>query len=454
MTRVPVRWRLAVAFATALLLVLGVTAVVVHVRLRAELTDGVDTTLRSRLQTVSALSDGSGPVLPPRLVGEAEEGFAQLLDRDGELTASAGGAGAVVLTDAEVRQARSGRVRIERAVAGIEGRARVLAGPTADGVAVVGQSLEDRDEVLAAQRAGFLVGVPLAALLAALLGYLLAAAALRPVEEMRRRAATLSLAADEPLLPLPRAHDELRRLGETLNAMLARLRDSVERERRFVADASHELRTPIAVVRTELENALRAPDCPPSVREALDGGVAECDRLAQLAEDLLVLAATADGRLSVRPATLPAQELLRSLVDRYGDRAARGGRRIVVDAEPGCVLQVDPLLIRQALGNLVDNALRHGAGDVVVRAGREGEATVVEVADSGPGLGPDLAAVATERFTRGDAARSEGGAGLGLSIVDAIATAHGGGLEVEPDGRRAVLRLCLPRSQEGLRSSA
>ena len=155
---------------------------------------------------------------------------------------------------------------------------------------VVGQSLDDRDETLAGLVASFAIGGPIAVLLASLLGYALAAAGLRPVEAMRRRAAEVSLERDGERLPLPAAHDEIRRLGETLNEMLDRLRGSLERERRFVADASHELRTPVAVIKTELEGALRAGGHDPRVREALVAAVEECDHLAQLAEDLLVLA--------------------------------------------------------------------------------------------------------------------------------------------------------------------
>ena len=123
---------------------------------------------------------------------------------------------------------------------------------------------------------------------------------------MRRRAREVSLTRAGERLPLPAARDEIRRLGETLNEMLDRLQRSFERERRFVADAGHELRTPVAVVKTELEGALRTGDYGPEVREALVAAVEECDRLAQLAEDLLVVARAAEGELPVRPEELDA----------------------------------------------------------------------------------------------------------------------------------------------------
>src|SRR5439155_14979406 len=167
-------------------------------------------------------------------------------------------------------------------------------------------------------------------------------------------------------LPLPRAQDEIRRLGETLNEMLDRLRRSFERERRFVADASHELRTPVAVIKTELEGALRSGDFGPEVRESLVAAVEECDHLAQLAEDLLVIARASEGELPVQREELQIRPLLEGVRERFVDRAEQQGRRIRIDADDDRRLSADPLRLRQALGNLVDNALRHGDGQVVL----------------------------------------------------------------------------------------
>ncbi|HEX2411690.1 MAG TPA: ATP-binding protein [Solirubrobacteraceae bacterium] len=298
---------------------------------------------------------------------------------------------------------------------------------------------DDRNDVLAGLVTAFAVGSPLAVLVASLLGYALAGVALRPVEAMRARAAEVSLAPGDDRLPLPAAHDEIRRLGETLNDMLDRLSRSFERERRFVADASHELRTPVAVLKTELEGALRAGGHAPEVRTALVAAVEECDHLAQLAEDLLVIARSSEGRLPVRPERIAVDELLAGVRDRFTDRAHERGRGIHL-AVDGAQVTADPLRLRQALGNLVDNALRHGAGDITI-AGRAADGGVVlEVGDEGPGFGPEIAGRAFERFTRGDAARTRGGSGLGLAIVRAIAEAHGGKATIEGAG----VRLWLP----------
>jgi two-component system, OmpR family, sensor kinase len=477
-SRLPIRVRLTAAFALAMVLVLAAAGLFVYLRLKDDLDESVDAGLQARAAAVAGSGDASAA--EPE---EAEEGFAQVLSRSGKVVDEVGGAGEPALTAAErARAAAGGTVRVEREVPGIEGTARILAGPvTAElgaagdatggaagdpaggspgstaapatelDVFAVGQSLDDRDETLSGVVASFAVGGPVAVLLASLVGYLLASAGLGPVEAMRRRAGEISLTHEGERLPLPAAHDEVRRLGETLNEMLERLRRSFDRERRFVADASHELRTPVAVIRAELEAALRAGGHDAEVREALVAALEECDHLAQLAEDLLVVARAAEGELPVRREPVEVGALLEGVRARFGDRAREHGRQLRVEGGDGLRIDADDLRLRQALGNLVDNALRHGAGDIVLRArrGEAGGAVELEVIDHGAGFDPDLADRAFERFARGDAARTRGGTGLGLAIVRAIAEAHGGGARIVRDGDAgATVRLWLPTAGE------
>jgi signal transduction histidine kinase len=438
-SRLPLRVRLAALLALAMLVVLAAAGLFVYLQLADDLDDGVDTSLRARAAAVAATGRAAAGS-----VGDSEDGFAQVLAADGRVLSTTGAARALG-SEELARVAAGGEVEADREIDGVDGTARLLAVPRGDEAIVVGQSLEDRDETLAALAGSFAVGGPLAVLAVALLGYALAAVGLRPMEAMRARAAGISLDGDAERLPLPAARDEVRRLGETLNAMLARLHGSYERERRFVADASHELRTPIAVIKTELEGALRRGSADADVRASLAVAVDECDRLAQLAEDLLVVARAGDGALPVRPRWLDAEELLETVRLRFAARAAEHGREIRAEAADGLEVWADEQRLGQALGNLIDNALRHGGGTIVLRACPAPGAVELEVSDEGPGFPSAVAGRAFERFARGDEARSRGGAGLGLSIVRAIAEAHAGTAELA--GGSAV-RIRLPSQRD------
>ena len=224
-----------------------------------------------------------------------------------DTTAAAGSA--PLLDRASLEQAAQGSVIVERATP--DGAAlRLLARPVqADGteeIVVVGEPLAQRERALDALHALLLIGGPLALLIASAVGYALAAAALRPVERMRRHAAAVTAAGTSERLPVPPANDEIGRLGRTLNEMLARLAVSFKRERAFVSDASHELRTPLAILRTELELALRGEHTQQELEAALRSAAEEAERLSSLAEDLLVIARSDQGRLPVRPEPLEA----------------------------------------------------------------------------------------------------------------------------------------------------
>jgi signal transduction histidine kinase len=445
-SRLPIRWRLTAAFALAMVLVLAAAGVFVYLRLADDLNDSIEKTLHTRADAVSASGNvGSG-------AGEdVEESFAQIVSpATGRVVDSVGGLDrAAVDRAALVRAGAGGSVLEDRDVPGIEGTARVLAAPADEprgSVVIVGESLDDRDETLSGLAASFAVGGPIAVITASLLGYLLAASALRPVEAMRRRAGEISLSSEDERLPLPAAHDEIHRLGTTLNEMLGRMRESYERERQFVADASHELRTPLAVLKAELEGTLRRPGLSPEARESLVAALTETDQLAALADDLLLIARSGDGGLPLAVERVDVGELLSQARDRFSERAGSNGRAISLDVPTGLEATADPVRLRQALGNLVDNALRHGSGPVELAARAHNGSVEIDVSDQGEGFPDDLAPHAFERFTRGDAARGRGGAGLGLAIVAAIAEAHGGDADILPpqDGRTTV-RLRFPQ---------
>lgn len=435
MNHLPIRARLTAAFAIAMIVVLVATSLFVYLRLRADLNESINAGLRARA--------ASGTV---RAVGDPEESFVQTVDSNGKLIATAGAARGPVLRPDEAKRAIKRELVFERRISGFDSPARVLTRPVhgASGsrVIVAGQSLDDRDETLSNLVKSFAGGGALAVLIASILGYLLAASGLRPMEAMRRRAGDISLSGDGDLLPLPPARDEVRRLGETLNDMLFRLRRSFERERRFVADASHELRTPIAVVKTELEGLLRSHPTP-DVRESLTAAIDECDHLAQLAEDLLLIARSREDQLPVQREPVNISGLFGDARDRFADRAELHGRKIRIDVNKDLIVNADPLHARRAVANLVDNALRHGDGEILLAARRMDGGAELIVSDHGPGFPGDFAPRAFERFSRADEARTRSGTGLGLAIVMAVATAHDGTATIV-DGDGATVRIWFP----------
>jgi two-component system, OmpR family, sensor kinase len=417
-TRLPIRIRLTLAFAIAMAVVLAAIGVFLYVRLASSLDETIDDGLEARAADAAAVvARGDGG--PSR--SDDDDSFVRVVDGDGP----------PFLDARERARLDEGSFMIERArVAGVDGRARLLVvpvdSPSGRQVVVAGASLEERDETLRGFLGELLLVGPAALALASLLGYAIAAAALRPVEAMRAEAHAVSAADPGRRLPLPESRDEISRLGETLNAMLDRLESALEQERTFVANASHELRTPLALLKTELELALRRPRSPAELEAALGSALVETDRLARLAEDLLVLARSDRGGLALRTEPVAARSLAERVAGRFAQTAAEAGRPLEVDVPPDLVVRGDAPRLEQALGNLVDNALRHGRGPVRLTATEHAGVVELHVADGGRGFPAEFLPRAFERFTRADEARTGGGAGLGLAIAEAIARAHGG----------------------------
>jgi signal transduction histidine kinase len=226
--------------------------------------------------------------------------------------------------------------------------------------------------------------------------------------------------------------------------MLQRLEDALARERRFVDEASHELRTPLANLRTELDLALRRSRSVEELESAVRSASDETERLARLSEDLLVLARSDRGRVPVRREPTELAPLLEDALRTFGPRAEKDAVSMEAHVPDGLRANVDPLRIRQALGNLLDNALRHTppGGRVTVSAARENGGFSVAVRDTGEGFPESFLPDAFLPFARPEGARSrhDGGTGLGLAIVRAIAEAHGGEVEARnhPDGGASV----------------
>ena len=282
-------------------------------------------------------------------------------------------------------------------------------------------------------------GVPLLILVVGAATYFFAGRALRPVEAIRAQVASMSEKDLAERVPVPVARDEVGRLAETMNGMIARLESAQKVQRRFVADASHELRSPLATIGAGLE---LLQDSDPGTVRTLRG---ETERLGRLVDDLLLLARADERGLQPRRDEVDLDEL----VEAERARPYEDGVRTEVRTEPVRVVGDRGQLVR-VLRNLVDNAHRHAGAQVVVTLGRDGDQAALDVADDGPGVPADDRSRIFERFVRLDdaRARADGGSGLGLAIVAEVVAAHDGKVWVEENpGGGALFRVRLPAAE-------
>jgi two-component system, OmpR family, sensor kinase len=408
--------------------VLAAIGFFLYLRVDATLVGAVDRSLRGQVhESLPRLAS------EPELVDQdarAGSTVAELLDPSGRVVRSTPAGLSRLLDPAGLQRALRGQPVLHSAhLPGLRHQWRLLAVPVrVNGrplAFVIARSLESRDETLGNLFDEFLIAGPLALLLASLAGYGLAAAALRPVESMRRRAQAVSATTPGQRLPVPRGGDEISRLAETLNDMLGRLEAAFAHERRFVADASHELRTPLALLRTELEVALRRPRTRDELAAVVRSAAEDTQRLSRLANDLLLLATADQTGLPIRREPFAVAELFERMARRFAPRLDEDGRAIVTSETDGLVVDADADRLEQALGNLIDNAIKHGAGTITLSARTQSGAAELHVQDRGAGFPAAFAPRAFDRFSRPDDGRSGGGSGLGLAIVELIAHAHG-----------------------------
>ncbi|MEU8464304.1 HAMP domain-containing sensor histidine kinase [Streptomyces sp. NPDC029003] len=300
--------------------------------------------------------------------------------------------------------------------------------------------LSDVDDATRATALGLLAGAPPLIAFSAALAWWVTGHALRPVTAIRTELAAVTASELDRRVPDPGGADEIARLARTVNDTLDRLERSDARQRQFTADASHELRNPLAAVRARLEIALARehPD-----RESVAAALADTERLQRIAADLLLLA-----RLDGGPAPRPAEPVDLALLTAE-DAARRSAPRVPLRLAARAPVPAygDPARLERALANLVDNALRHARTGVLVRAAAEDGWAVLEVTDDGPGIPEADRDRVFERFVRLDAdrGRASGGTGLGLAIAREIARAHGGDVRALPaPGGGARLRLRIP----------
>ena len=425
---------------------LGVAAVGLVIVLERTMTDNVDTALRLRATDIGALLEG-GTTFDEVAIVDEEDSFVQLIV-NGDVVASSGN----IEGEGPITDARPGTIVTTAANPVGDAAFRVLVAParTSSGsmTVIVGNTLEDVDRTVEVALATMAVGMPLLVLFAGVMTWVVVGRALRPVESMRAEVAEIGVTDLHRRVPPPRTDDEIGRLAETMNDMLDRIESGTLRQRRFVSDASHELRTPIATIRHELEVALRhrrSADWPTVAGEVLDEDL----RMQRLVDDLLWLARHDQERPRGLAALVDLDEIALRQIAR---QAPPDG--VVIDASGIGAGQVrgnaDDLT--RVVQNLIDNAARHAGSRVAVTvAGDTAGRVHLHVDDDGPGVPAEMRAAVFERFTRSDEARDRdhGGAGLGLAIAAEIAVEHDGALSVTDSplgGARFTLDLADARA--------
>jgi two-component system OmpR family sensor kinase len=440
-SRFSLRLRLTFLAAAAAAVVLTVGALLLYGGLRSAIDNAVTTELRVRAQDVAADLDRGAP-LP------AGGGLiTQVLTGDGRVLQPPGAD--PLPTSSEIR-APGYELVFDRSIAGIGAHGRLLLqrinsqhSPTTL-VAVAGSTAPIR---AAQERLVIVLGAagPAMVMAVAAMSWVLTGAALRPVSRMTSTAQTISLRHPDSRLPQPAGRDEIASLAGTLNAMLGRIADTMAHERAFIDDASHELRSPLAVLRGELELGrleLREGQDPARTRAVLDSALEETDRLVALTERLLVLARADAGRLVGASEPVALDDLVRRVLGRIRTD------RVDVQATVGDMSALaDPVALEQLLANVIANAAAWASSRVQVQAALEDGVMVVQVADDGPGFDTGILDRVFDRFSRADTTRARSdGTGLGLAIVAAIADALGGSVTARngPPLGGAVVEIRLP----------
>jgi signal transduction histidine kinase len=448
------RARLTIITTVGLAVALVVAAMVLRATLRASLTRDVDNTARQGAQQVAALADKNSLPDPVPVAGTLT---IQVLDPSGRIVDVSPLADRYVPLlpprQAAINASTGRAVLLNGRPYGIPYTVRVVTVRARNGDTVIaGVAFEPVTDSVLAVTHGLLVGTPVLLLLLACVTWLVTGSTLRPISALRRGAQEVTATGQPRELPVPEARDEVHVLAVTLNDMLARLDAAQQRQRNLVSDTAHELRSPIASIRTQLEVALDHPEQQDWAETASDV-LADTLRLAKLAEDLLVLARLDDRGTRPPPSRRPVD--ISALVTEEAERSAGARVPVITSTGPGCVVTGDPDGLRRLLRNLIDNSLRYAKSGVHVTARRDGEDVVLTVSDDGPGIPAKDRERAFGRFVRLDAARSrgeheQGGSGLGLAIVRATALAHNGSARLEDasPGLRAVVRLpaALPAS--------
>ena len=451
-----VRVRSALAATLIVAVALLAAGLLLMVLLRRSLTQGVDDAATARALDVAAqiagaeLSNSGDAEAAATLrevlaAGGASQSVIQIIGPDGVVAATPEIEGEGPLTDAQPDNGQVVRADVGLPV-GEEDTYRVVAlGVTADGTTytvVVGRSLGPVTDSLQTVGSLLAFGFPLLLVVVGAATFWFVGRSLRPVEAIRAQVAGMSGRDLTRRVPVPEARDEVNRLAVTMNGMLDRFESAQRAQRQFVADASHELRSPIATLKASAEVSATHPDLTDH-RLLVEGFLAETRRLERLVNDLLLLARVDERGLRPDRREVDLDDLLDAERARVRDRGLDAQMRISAVRALG-----DPHQLAQAVRNLVDNAMTHAATTVTFSLRRDGPMAIIEIGDDGPGIAAADRERIFDRFVRLDESRErgQGGTGLGLAIVREIVAAHGGEVSVvtTTTGVGATFRIVLP----------
>jgi signal transduction histidine kinase len=448
------RRRLGVQLRSALAaaLVVGVASLlaggVLLVIARGILLDNVTSAANDRAaQVAAAVADGDGAALAATLrPSPRERAVVQVLDSAGRVVAASDAiTGVEAMSSLRPRSGRKLRVQRRLAVEHNDPFEIVAVGvkaPTGLQTVLVAESLDVVDDGSEAIIAALLLGMPLLALVVGVATFLFVGRTLRPVEAMRQQATTITSTNLHTRLPVPGADDEIAALASTMNTMLDRIEASSTAQRRFVADASHELRSPLATIHANVD-LLSAVDLPDDAVDSVGRIKQEGVRMARLIEDLLLLARVDDHGLRLRREDVDLDDLVYAERDRI---AVEHPALLLLGGVEPVRVSGDPHHLQRVLRNLVDNATRHARSAVTVSLAAVGSEAHLVVGNDGPVIPADDQERIFDRFVRLDDSRTRlgGGTGLGLPIARDIVTAHGGALCVDDAAAGAAMRIRMP----------
>lgn len=458
MSRRSIRFRLAAWYAAVLAVTFTAVGIGVWLAIRNSINDTVDKDLRSRLQVMRAIlqpqvSDKA------RSIDELMEDAAlapvgtrfRFANSSGRwIFQSPGTEGWDTAPADPLRLPRRGRVET---VVQNSKPIRILSAAVPQGMVQIGIPIDEFAEMLDGFTWTALLASPLLLILATGGGYWMCRRALAPVEQIARTASEIEAQNLSERLPVRGAGDELDHLSTTLNAMFSRLEDSFRRITQFTADASHELRTPVAIIRTTAEVIRRKPRSAGEYVKALDRILAESERITELIEDLMLLARADANAADIILEPVALAELAQNVCEEVRVLAEAVGITLKTGGLDQCIVSGDHRALRCLVLVLLDNAIKYSkpGGEVQLRVGlgKRGDRTMalLEVLDSGIGIAPDDLLHIFERFYRAsiDRSREIDGVGLGLSIAQSIVRQHGGEIQVESKvGAGSTARVFLP----------